>query len=442
MTARVIKRFGNLSLVAGLNWTPMLQSTARGLSAEVRRVANEGDARKILLFKRNSLTSLGLYVADDSGVADELDDQGGKGLFSRSREHSLAAVVANLAGDGNAILAYRVGNGEMAVVVVVESGIPTIDEIKPIEEAQAITLRYASGGTGFVYAVFTNDMGTFGGADHTNLIADEALFALADKTTLLVGKPINVVAVALGLLVLVAAVAGYFAYADYASKRARLEAVKRAAAADPAPRYEAALVAGLANMGPTRQSLQNLLQMMQQYPVSQGGWLLTGITCASATAQCASSWLRESGTTQDLASARKEFGEQLEIEDSLLRVRLIRQVRLDNAGMPAGAITGGAEAAIALDSLLQRWSNAGLEVSYSRAAAQPWPAAPGVELSALRPGLLVSRSPVSVIAPLHLAQEVLSQTPERLWWSDLSTSVDLAKGEVLVTFKGFVYGRQ
>ena len=441
MTARVINRLGNLSLVAGLSWTPLLQSSARGLAAEVRRVAREGEARKIVIFKRNSLTSLGLYVPDDSGIADELDDQGSRGLFSRSREHSLAAVVANLAGDGNAILAYRVGNGEMAVVVVVESGIPTIDEIKPIEEAQAITLRYASGATGFVYAVFTNDLGTFGGADHTREIADDALFALADKTTLLVGKPVNVLAAALALLLLAAVVASYFAYTDYASKRARLEAAKRAAAADPAPRYEAALAAALNTVGPARHSLQSLLKMMEQYPVSQGGWLLTGITCSSATSQCTSSWLRESGTTHDLASARKEFAEQLEIEDALLRVRLVRQVRLDSAGMSSSAITAGAEAAISMDSLLQRWSNAGLEVNFSRTAAQPWPVVPGVEPSSLRPGLVVNRAPVSVGVPLHLAQEVLSQTPERLWWTDLNTSVDLAKGDVHVTFKGFVYGR-
>jgi hypothetical protein len=441
MTARVVKKVNGFSLVAGLSWVPLIKESPRALASEIRKVAGEADARKILLVKRNNLVSLGLYSHDASGAYEDLDEEADKGLFTASRQHSLAAVFAKHSGDGNAILAYTIGNGTLAVVVVVESGIPTIDEVKGIDEAQTITLQYASGNQGFGYGVYTNDPGIFGGAGDTTTITDETLVEHVDKSTRLVGKPVNLLAVVAMVLGLGLLVAAYFGYVDYDAKRVRQLAIKQAAAADPMPRYEAGLVAALQTIGPSKGEIQRLLSVIGEYPVSQAGWLLASVFCSSGSSICVSSWGRESGTTRDLTDARAEFKERLELEDALSRLRLARAVEIKLASMPASSVPSGSEQDIVMDSLLQRWSNAGLEISYTRSNAMHWPPVQGVDLKSLRPGVVVQRTPLQVVTPLYLAHEVVSQTPPNVWWTDLEASVEVSKGDVLVKLRGYVYGK-
>jgi hypothetical protein len=445
VSARVVVEEGGISLVAGLNWAPLVQLSGRKLASEIRKAAREVDASRILLFKCNELRSLGLYAQDLGTSDDDLDQEQGRGLFSRSTLHSFAATFAAFVGAANALLAYTLGKtGTHAVLVIIEGGVPVIDEIKDIEAVQAIANAYASGQQGFNYALHTNDPGTFGGValpDGHPILTEADLLGHVGRHTRLVGKPINLLAVAGLFLVLGLAVAAYFAWTDYQAQQSRLKALRQASEADPVPKYEAALIAAAANLGPPKAEIARLLDIIGQYPVSEAGWILSGVSCSGSAGSCVSSWVRESGTTQDLTAARTQLQERLEVEEALSRVRLTRALDIKAAGLAPAAIPGGAEQAVTMDSLLQRWNNAGLEITYSKSNAMPWPAVSGLDLKGLRPGTVVQRTPLQVIAPLYLAEELASQTPANVWWTDLEASVDMSKGDVLVKFRGHVYAR-
>ena len=445
MSARVVVRKGGVSLVAGLSWAPLVEPSGRKLASEIRKAASELDASRILLFKCNELRTLGLYAHDVGTPDDDLDQEQGRGLFSRSTLHSFAATFAAFVGTRNALLAYTLGKtGTHAVVVIIEGGVPVIDEIKDIEAVQSIAHAYASGQQGYNYVFHTNDPGTFGGLalpDDHPVLTEADLLGHVGRHTRLVGKPINLLAVAGLFLVLGLAVAAYFAWTDYQVQQSRLKALRQAAEADPVPKYEAALIAAAANLGPPKAEIARLLDLIGQYPVSEAGWILSGVSCSGAAGACVSSWGRESGTTQDLTAARAQFQERLEVEEALSRVRLTRSLDIKAAGLVPSAIPGGAEQYVTMDSLLQRWNNAGLEITYSKSNSMPWPAVGGVDVKSLRPGPVVQRTPLQVIAPLYLAKELAAQTPANVWWTDLEASVDVSKGDVLVKFRGYVYAR-
>lgn len=441
MTARYIAQREKTALVAGLQWVPLMKE-GRRLQDEIRSAANTAEASKVLVVQRNGLRAVGLFNPPDVDLEDSAREAGRKSP-KPSKHFSLAAAFARFAGDGNAVLAYAIGDGGRMALVVVESGVPTLDDIKNADEARTAALRYASGVTGFNYVIYSNDAGVFGGSEP---IDDADLWKHADRSTQLVPKPANVKGLVVAALVVAVGAAGLMANHNYQKEKARKAALLAAARDNPLPRYQGELASALRTMGLTPASLEQLLASVRTYPTREAGWRLEAVECFAQAAQCVSSWARDGGTTDALVAARKPAGDEMTPDSSLTRVRLVRKVEIAQGGVTSRQeLPELDEQMQSTASTLQRWINAGIEYKPANEGRYGvWPVVSGLDMARVPAASTVRVLPIEVTAPMPLASDLIRSTPRNIWWSDLRVWVDDTAGDtaaVKVLLKGKSYVR-
>lgn len=445
MTARYIVQRDRSALVSGLQWVQLIKD-GRRLKEEIRAAANNAEATKLLVVERNSLRSAGLFVPPDADLQPEAVLPAGREAakpIKASKLYSLAAAFARFAGDGNAVLAYSIGDGGRTALIVVESGIPTLDDIKSAEEARNVAANYATGSAGFHYAFYSNDVLGFNGSE---LIEDSTLWEHADRSTLLQSKPINVGALVLGAVLLIAGIGGVAGYKQYADERARQERARAMAAADPLPKYEAALATELGALGLAPGELERILDMVGTYPTRVAGWRLEGVECFAQSAQCVSSWIRDGGTTSALLEARAPHGDEITADSTMNVVRLARKSAATLGGVNSREeLRSQSEDELASTSQVQRWINAGLEYKAANEGKYTtWPQVPGIEMSRIPADAAVRVLPVELTVAMPLVPDLVKHTPPSIWWSDFRVWVDSSAGDsvaVKVLLKGKSYVR-
>jgi hypothetical protein len=429
---------GKAGVIAGLSWMPI---DAHKREESVRWRAREMEAKKVITLSQGDSWVVGL------GEIDDLDN-----TKPPRTAHSLAAVLwayinANFESpeSTNLVAAFQVelGDGEirreMVALVVLDSGLPVIDYLKPVGEAQSIAGEFLSGSKGFSnYRLITNDLAAFPAGDAVDL-AD--LVSYADKSTFLRSPPADIKRNALVAAVALGVLGGGHWYMDvYKPEQQRQEMLRKAAAENPLPKYMAALEARIGALGVTRTGMTGLLRRLESYPAWVNGWALEMVHCANAV--CTTSWARRGGTIDDLTRGRP--GEALSYE-GFDRATLQFAADMPMAGLSSkDQAPQEQEAMRSSTAVYQSWTTAGIRVSVAGTGYAVWPDGDGAyEPSSVPVEVALKRQPVEVTLPMTLAEEALLRAPDDVWWESLTLKINLASSTevVLADLKGASYVR-
>jgi hypothetical protein len=445
------------AMVAGMSWST-LNATGRGRNVEIRTLARDAEADRILVLQSAaspSRAAVGTFSTDEL----ELDLPGRN---KRKKLHSLAAAFAKMAPDGFALLAYALpptahsGSDEHVAIVVCEAGLPQADDVKTALDALAVVANYATGQTGFTYTVYSNDSDLFPQAVP---ISDGQLWAGIDRSTQLHAVPLDIAKVGGAALVAVLLLASVLAWQSHSERQRLQELQRRALLDDPLPRYRQALTPALAALGMPPAQARRLLALMSQYPVFVEGWALREVDCSIVLQGCSSTWERVGGTTEALLNARKALGDRLASaatsqvgtaggdaanSANLRTIRLIRAVPIDTAGVSAREeLAPGDAAKLATISFAQQLDNAGVQFRSDAAGYVLWPRVPGLPARSLPSGNAVQALPVEMGMDGALANSIIDRLPRWIWIQGLKADVDGASmpPRVQLVLRGMSYVR-
>lgn len=428
MNSKIFEQRGKVALLAGLNWSTLLKS-AKQRPAEIRAFAQESEAARVVVVSNAARAAVGLYAASDSDM-DEAEDGVTKPIKVKIM-HSLAAVFAAKVGDGNAVLVLSLpvtGTLSQAVVVVVDSGVPLLDQVKSTEEAQSLAMSYAGGNMGMTYALFTNDIDSFPSGEPIDV---EELWALCSKSTTLVPRPVNFVALLAVILVVIGIAGGAYAFFEYKKAEARKELLRKAAAADPTPQYQAALAAQINMLGMNRDAVQALLARMAAQPLWVEGWTVSKVDCNLQLGNCVTTYDRAGGTTDRLIAARKPFGEEVVGDSTSSVVRMEYKVEMPSVGVADRSLLPSLEESTAASTpVLQTWENATVNTTVGGEGYKVWPAVSGIDLNSVGKEVTVKARPVSIRSTPILISEVVNTAPSNFWWSSITFDVKVGSSAV------------
>lgn len=436
---QVVHMVGKAGVVAGLSWMPI---DAAKRDESVRWRAREMEAKKVITLRQGDSWVVGL------GEVDDLDSAKPPRV-----NHSLAAILwayitANFESpeSTNLVAAFQVemGDGdtrrEMVALVVLDSGLPVIDYIKPVAEAQSIAGEFLSGSKGFSnYRLITNDLSAFPAGEVVDL---SDLASYADKSTLLQRPPLDIKRNAL-LAALAMGVLGtaHWYQTVYLPEKEREEMMRRAAVENPVPKYLAALESRIGALGVKRAAMVQLLGRLEGYPAWVNGWVLEMVHCANAV--CTTSWSRRGGTIDDLTRGRP--GETLSYE-GFDRASLQFGVDMPLEGLASKDLAAQQqEATRRSTAVYQTWTTAGVRVSVSSNGYTVWPEGEGAyETASVPQDIALKRQPIEVTTPLPLAAEAIMKAPADVWWESITLKLNLASPTevVLADLKGASYVRQ
>lgn len=415
-----------VALVGGLEWRPLYQASGSARENELRELASEHNASKLVVVEQGQRFITGLYV--DHEMEDSAPTVKGVAL------HSIAATLATMAGDSLVVAALHIESLKRVIVISVEQGSPAIDAIQSVEKAQETVTSIRSGDHGFSgHRLFTNDLDLFPDGEKLDL---SVIAAAVTPTSRLQRLPVNrkalLTALLLVVLVCASAIGGKF-YWDASQKAARQRAAR---AADPVPKYRAALAEQIGRLGIPTPALSSWVEKLGSYPVWVAGWELKGLVCTSG--QCASEWERRGGTSVDLQLGRP--GEVMDPNQSSADKSVLTwQVDSLKPGGISGLDAAVDAASVRQTNLAkwQNWANADVTVQQTGPYVQ-WP-----NTAPVPPEVALKSRAIEVRTPFVLLNDVLRETPADVWWSEVRIGIDIAaKSQALVvTLKGNSYVR-
>lgn len=420
-------------IAAGLEWRALREyAPKKPISNEVRELAKENEAERIIVHAVQSPSgiraSLGMYVQldPDEKIPSEL--------------YSLAALLVHtFPNEPNLVLAWKMDT--KTAVVVVQGGIPVVDEVKEHREASALAHKAMQGGFGVRgHRLFTNEAQWFSTFSRLETISLESLLeqkSNATRLTVMPFKPATLMAAVIVVFFLASAVVGVVQL-NKAREKDRLR--KEMAASDPVPPYLAALDENINRMGFARKDLIANIAAISKYPAWQDGWLLTKIECIPG--QCISRWARVGGTTSELLAARS--GEQMLPESTDDAVALTWNTGINFAGIGAQPKAIQREIAkLQNTNTFQKWRNAKLLVSESADDFRIWPVPTAGDVARLPKEIALFTRSVDATVPLPLVGEVIESAPPAVWFNAFTLSFAPGEKEKMfqVTLKGNTYVR-
>ncbi|MGK5033221.1 hypothetical protein [Janthinobacterium sp. MDT1-19] len=433
MRTEIVYKDGRNGLVAGMKWANLRNYTGKGrITKDVRDKANLTDAQKIVIHSvdnGNSLnSSVGMYVKN------MLIPEKAKNL------HSLAvAFVRKNPQHRNMVLLLKFDKAKYAFIVI-HNGIPVADEIKTEPESKKLLQDVLVGAMGEKdYSIFTNDSAGFPG--HDNITAEE-IMAVCTKATRLISLPPKVSTVLVASIISICiAGAGLSYYQKHIDEEKRI-AKERETTADPVAPYQLQLLSNINKLGLDRQSIIDTLKILTAGDVWSRGWLLSRIDCT--VSQCITTWSRNGGTTAMLLVAHPD--EKLLVDSTEDVVKLLRSVPLVKSGIKnIEAAPLMEEAYINYVNRYQDWKNAGIQVTQSNKIDdfKTWPKPVMGDIGRLPKSITLKARPIEVIVPLHLAGELIMETPQAVWWESFTlkySPTDLEK-RLTILLKGNTYVR-
>lgn len=351
--------------------------------------------------------------------------------------HSLASAFALWTAEHkNAVLNVRIAEEQWAVVVVIK-GLPVLDKVvREAREAFELTRSYIADGEEF--SVFSDDAEKYPSAlDQEDLLGKIA--SAVDKRTAIKAVPPDLAKSALLIVLVLAAVGGFFYWKHWKEEKARLLALEQAREADPVPKYLNALAAARQQVGLDRSSIRAAVDFAMRIPTSPDGWSATRVGCTLETG-CEAVFARTTGTFAGLAKTIPFLSLTPAPAINLNEARMTWQqellpAKLDPATQlpPMTNFVQGAEA-----SKLQDWLVAGLTLQLS--PQQLWPKAPGVPDSFKHPeALATGRFDIDSIAIPQLL-EAVSLAPSNVVWTGWSIELGDLKQEALSRAKARLTG--
>jgi hypothetical protein len=252
----------------------------------------------------------------------------------------------------------------------------------------------------------------------------------ADRSARLLRIPINPWPLLGAALVFVLAIGGWTLarHIEQAEQIRRAEAAARAA--DPVPKYLAALAAQQPQMAVDRAALLAAAAGMFSYRTWIPGWSLASAECSASLQACTRNWVRKGGGFDDLRRALPH--EKLDMLVSPgSGVPTLDAARTSQAvHLPRGALSGahpirGLQAALGeAGPLLQMWRTADITLDLKRPSV--WPKVSGLPSSFQHPRALVVGDVEMRNVPGPFILEALRTTPDFISWE--SVRVDI--GEV------------
>lgn len=435
MTVTVIEHESQ-ALVAGLRWE--LMTGGKTPSKKVLlRLANDHSAKKLVIVNCGGASTIGMFAPLDADFASGDDAR----VSSLKRAHSLAAAFSRMMGDRDAVLIYVLPGGQKTSVVVLEAGLPVLDEVRSLAEANKIVSRYMPEDGDGRHAVYGNT-----GHEGTQPISTEELAQYLGETTQLTNAPVNVHArVGIAVAVVVACAAAYL-YQNHSEQAARRLQAEQRKKADPLPKYRAAVQRGIGSVGVDREELLKVMNAAQSYPLRVAGWNLTSVECHAQVEEgaCISTWKRDGGTTTGLTKALAPNGLSISEVGSIDEIKMLQKVNLRLAAGPKEfvelhSLSEGGKGRIEAQ---QIWANAGISLAH-KGDYRAWPEV-GVDHSKIPRDALAMTRAVEVDVPPGMAGEIVRSAPPDVWWSAFSYTVNPSKEEEMlkVFVKGASYVRQ
>jgi hypothetical protein len=219
-----------------------------------------------------------------------------------------------------------------------------------------------------------------------------------------------------------------------ARKKDRMEA-ERARAADPAPKYLAALKAEGERMWVDRDALVAAASSMFDFPLLVPGWALGSAECGAIRQTCTRRWIRKGGTFDDLKRAVPEDDIEIILPGGSGTPMLDVAVTSHHVRLPRSVSTKGhrplttiqAELADA-GSQLQVWRTANIALELK--APVLWPRVPDVPQSFRHRAALLSGAADLLGVPGPFILEALQSAPDFISWESVRLDVSPGSGDV------------
>jgi hypothetical protein len=424
MATKIVSQSGKQGLVAGLTWVPLV-SGQKNQAGEVRRILKESEATKIAIVsgkadhdQADPKKSKDVLVGATIGLFVPEDDDADPTVKSASKLHSLALAFANFVGRNNAIIGYQIKDSPFCAIIVIEDGVPILDDVRMSESAQELASQYSSGAVGLVYHLYTNNLGVFPNGDAVN---DETLWGKVSKETLIISKPLDMRALFGGLMALIILGGSFYAYTHYEKEAARKKMIAEAKANNPVAKYEAELIPKLGSLGLNATSILSVLTALEGHVVRDSGWMLKSINCTTQSRQCTSYWQRDGGVSDELVASRSAQGDELfgEIAQNTASFKL--PIKFEASGINTKEELPLAQADIKYSiPIYQVMANAGLDIKVGSEGYKTWPVVQGLVVPE---AAAVKARPTEFSTSMPLMFQALKGLPPNFWWTDLQIFV-------------------
>lgn len=409
-----------LRLIAGLEWRILDANVS--VEAGLRSVGSDRAATHAALSLATVTEAVQVRkkskeirrVAGGFFVAGDGEGPGKKG-------HSAAAAFAAWTAEHpKAALSIAVSNNKYLVIIVL-NGLPVVDKILDgSTEAYQLVVGYLKDHADL--SLFSDDIDKFPSTLlHEGLL--EHIASACSKATLIRPIPVDVMKMAVIGVVVLALAAGYWYVQKQKAEEKRREAIARAQAEDPVPKYLSALIAQSGTLGVARQGLVDALKQALKVPLAPGGWNLKKIACSKDLA-CSAEYQRGTGTFESLVKAGEFLQMQVQSEAiNLNEARMTWKQDLPYAGIEPGSelVNLGDFVHGPAGSVFQNWLVAGLGIQIQPPALWPQVVSVPNNFKHVR-AVAVGRIEVAGLQ-LPLVDEVVLKAPSNVVWSGWSIEV-------------------
>ncbi|HEY8975488.1 MAG TPA: hypothetical protein VIN75_14820 [Burkholderiaceae bacterium] len=310
---------------------------------------------------------------------------------------------------------------EKYFVVCLEDGVPVVDVL-----SNEIDARNALGAED--RPIWSDNPVAYPNCEPADLAW---LAAGCDRLARLQPMPVNPWPMLAAGMVTVASLGGWVLVQHLHRADAARKAAAAARAADPTPRYLAALAGQQGAMGSDRPAVVAAAREIFGYGTWVPGWRLASAECSARTQACTRDWVRRGGTFEDLRRALPEDALEmlvpqgsnvpaLDVARTRHPFKIARRSMLDPT-RPLRAL----QAAISdAGPLLQRWRTADIVLELKRPAL--WPRVPDVPATFVHPAAVLAGDVDLHNVPGPFIVEALVSAPDFVSWE--SVRVDLGEG--------------
>ena len=306
-------------------------------------------------------------------------------------------------------------------VVCLEDGVPVIDVL-----SNEIDARNALGGED--RPIWSDNPVAYPNCEH----ADFAwLAAGGDRPARLQPMPVNPWPLIGAGAMASASLAAWMLMQHVHRADAERKAVAAARAADPAPRYLAALAGQQAQMSTDRATLVAATREMFGYRTWVPGWSLASAQCSAKAQACTRDWVRRGGSFDDLRKALPGDGlEMLAPQGSTVPAldiaRTSRPFKVEHRSMldPRRPLRSLQAAISEAGPQLQRWRTADVVIELKKPAL--WPHVADVPTAFQNPAAVLAGDVDMHNIPGPFIVEALDAAPDFVSWE--SVRVDLGEG--------------
>ena len=257
------------------------------------------------------------------------------------------------------------------------------------------------------------------------------LATAADRTVRLLPIPINPWPFLSATLVLLLVAGGWLGLQHFQRSESARRALEAAHAADPVPKYLAALAVQEPHMAVDRAALVSAAADMFSYRTWIPGWRLASAECSAIRQACTRDWVRRGGDFNDLRRALPRDALEMLVPpggtvpglDAARTTRPAPLPRVPLAGRK-GSLPTLAEALAQAGPLLQMWRTADIAVDLKQPAL--WPRVPDLPHAFRHPRALLAGDLEMHDIPAPFILEALRTAPDFVSWE--SVRVDIGEG--------------